>query len=91
MSPYFRKKPLVIEARQFVGTGESLRSIIEWAPPGMITGPFDEDSLPYLEVRTIEGVMRVTLGDWVIKGVAHEYYPCKSDIFGYTYEQVEPE
>lgn len=40
-------------------------------------------------IRTLEGDMKVSLGDWVIKGVAGEFYPCRDDIFAATYEPVE--
>lgn len=42
-----------------------------------------------LMIRTLEGDMRVSYGDWVIKGVNGEFYPCKPDIFAKTYEEVE--
>ena len=41
-----------------------------------------------LMIRTLEGDMRATYGDWVIRGVAGEFYPCKPDIFAQTYEEV---
>ena len=42
----------------------------------------------FMVIATLEGVMQVKIGDWVIKGVAGEFYPCKSDIFDATYESV---
>ena len=44
-----------------------------------------------LVIRTLEGDMRVSLGDWVIRGIQGEFYPCKPDIFEATYEVVEAE
>lgn len=86
--PLFKKKPVVVEARQFIGTATSARAICDWSN-GTVTGPFDEDVQPYIMVKTLEGVMRVDPGDWVVKGVAHEFYPVKPDIFGFTYEPIE--
>lgn len=86
---YYRKKPVVVEAFRFEGTDTSAQQIIEWSN-NQVSGPFDMDRKPYLQIETEEGVMRADEGDWVIRGVAHEYYPCKPDIFGVTYEEVEP-
>jgi len=44
-----------------------------------------------IEIATLEGVMRADVGDWIIRGVAGEFYPCKPDIFAATYEPVEVE
>lgn len=53
------------------------------------TAPPDMDTYPILQIRTLEGVMTGHLGDWIIKGVQGEFYPCKPDIFADTYEAVE--
>ena len=45
-------------------------------------------ALGTLDIPTLEGVMTASPGDWIIKGVAGEFYPCKSDIFEATYERV---
>ena len=42
----------------------------------------------YIEIETLEGIMKVSFGDYIIKGVKGEFYPCKSDIFQATYEEV---
>lgn len=86
--PFYRKKPVVIEAHQFDGTNASADFIKKWSA-GQVTGMFDEDTQAYLMIETIEGVMQALSGDWVIKGVAGEFYPCKPDIFGFTYEAVD--
>lgn len=44
-----------------------------------------------VDIETLEGTMRAEPGDWIIKGVKGEYYPCKPDIFALTYEPVEDE
>ena len=78
----YRKKPIVIEAVQYddFHTGELNdfcgSSIFE--PVG--GSPF---------IRTLEGDMTISKGDWVIKGVKGEFYPCKPDIFEQTYELIE--
>jgi hypothetical protein len=42
----------------------------------------------YIQIQTLEGVMEASVGDWIIKGVKGEFYPCKPDIFKMTYEEV---
>jgi hypothetical protein len=80
----FRKKPVVIEAMRF--TEDSGPEVWEWAdskpmydPAGQVCG---------LRIYTLEGDMKADFGDWIIKGVKGEFYPCKPDIFEATYEAV---
>lgn len=87
MSPFFKKKPVVVEAHQFDGTATGAAFIVHWSAQ-LVTGPYDEDRRPYLMIETLEGVLRAEEGDWVVRGVAHEYYPVKPDVFGATYELV---
>lgn len=75
----FRKKPIVIEAWQ-VGSFEPRPDWLIDHPN--VYGPGDL----YLEIKTLEGTMRADRGDWVIRGVQGELYPCKPDIFAATYE-----
>ena len=86
--PMYRKKPVVIEARKATGTPESNREIIDWTR-GSAT-PVSMDDHPergnMLSITTLEGAHWVTPGDYVIKGVHGEFYPCKPDIFTATYE-----
>ena len=78
----FRKKPIVIEAEQYTHDGPL--PFVEGDSPV----EYNEDgSFPY--VMTLEGPLRVSDGDWIIRGIKHEYYPCKPDIFEATYETVE--
>jgi hypothetical protein len=98
----FRKKPIVIEA--FRLTEDARRSNLDWPQwareawmkthdePGSLW-PVDWDCQPSSEVSalaitTLEGVMKADIGDWIIKGVKGELYPCKPDIFEATYEIV---
>lgn len=54
---------------------------------GELAQMFDPE---HLEIKTLEGVMRGDVGDWIIKGIKGEFYPCKNDIFEASYEAVEP-
>ena len=81
----YRKKPVIVEAVQYDGTRESLLKIaqLQQAPSWL---KVDGDDLL---IPTLEGVMRAKVGDYVIKGVKGELYPCKPDIFEQTYEPVD--
>jgi hypothetical protein len=82
----FRKKPVVIEARQL--TVDNLESVEEWCK-GSIKGTALPREERVIDIYTLEGEMRADIGDWVIKGIKGEFYPCKPDIFEMTYEAVE--
>ena len=82
----FRKKPVVIEAEQYDGSLESVNKILKldkWDTNSIVL------SDKCLTINTLEGKMRADIGDWIIKGVQGELYPCKPDIFEATYEPVE--
>lgn len=79
----FRKKPVVIEAVQFLGD-ENLQEIIEWMGDSGVIAMGD-----YMRILTLEGEMTASRSDWIIKGVKGEFYPCKPDIFEATYESVK--
>ena len=98
----FRKRPVVVEAHQWLVNddpqaggfgndhmadwlGESFGGISDYA--------VGIDSLDgaYLIVKTVEGSLFARRGDWIIKGVKGEFYPCKPDIFKATYEPLESE
>ena len=83
MSKY-RKKPVEIEAVKFDGTDES----VEWLLPQLKSGEIGR-ACNKLYIKTLEGVMEAKVGDYVIKGVNGEFYPCKPDIFEKTYEKIE--
>lgn len=81
----FRKRPVVIEAEQFL-------PLLDQIPDGVYSsGNGDPRKIPDLDWRidTLEGPLHVSNGDWIITGVAGEKYPCKPDIFAKTYEPVE--
>lgn len=78
----FRKKPVQIEAR--IVTSRGLAHTAAWCG-GML------DNERGIAIKTLEGTMRAGIGDWIIKGVKGEFYPCKPDIFAATYEPVAQE
>ena len=84
----FRKKPVVIEAVQY--DGRETQELVAHIGDRQATF-YTEDARtpPRLEVATLEGAMRADVGDWIIKGVKGEIYPCKPDIFAATYEKAE--
>lgn len=96
----YRKKPVVIEAVQlnwknWGAVCEFLGTIISEDNPGRSVDGFSdhcgEMAGPYIEltIPTLEGDHIARHGDWIIKGVKGEFYPCKPDIFAATYEPVE--
>lgn len=80
----WKKKPVVIDAVQFDGTDES----VDWLLPQLKSGEIGR-ACNKLYIKTLEGVMEANKGDYIIKGVNGEFYPCKPDIFEKTYELVE--
>jgi hypothetical protein len=89
--PHFRKKPVVIEARQLDSVA-SLFEIMHWIDShgGRTREWCWDDDDRYLTIRTLEGDHKAQAGDWVIKGVEDEFYPCKPAIFVATYEPATP-
>jgi len=82
----FRKKPVVIEAIHY-----------QWNEPDKFMDEVQDDICDFIggnltvvgdeiEITTLEGIMTASRGDWIIKGVKGEFYPCKPDIFEATYE-----
>lgn len=102
---FYRKRPVVVEAVlfedvMFDGTGsfsiffdteEDLPKWLRAALTDETVFPVSDDP-PQLVVRTLEGEMLADKGDWIIKGVKGELYPCKPEIFAMTYEAApQPE
>ena len=90
----YRKKPVVIEAVQW--NGRNLEEIKEFVGDSLIYEIFDfawnigkYTPVVYMEIKTLEGNHKCSQGDYIIKGVQGEFYPCKADIFEQTYERVE--
>ena len=82
----YRKKPVVIDAIQWDGRCDTVY-IIQSESKRVVSYTIDEK--PTLIIQTLEGDMTANLGDWIIRGVRGEFYPCKPDIFEMTYEAVE--
>ena len=81
----FRKRPVVIDAIVFDGTPAGASRVFkEFDIPNAMF--FDNG---VIKIKTLEGVMSANAGDWIIKGVAGEFYPCKPAIFAATYEACE--
>jgi hypothetical protein len=94
----YKKKPVVIDAVQW--TGENHREMFDF----LTENAFDKDLMQMsaehfyidhskveggLVIKTLEGEHLASIGDFIIRGVKGEYYPCKPDIFEQTYEQFE--
>lgn len=99
----YRKKPVVIEARQLVGTPSEIHDVYLWVEANTQGGydtnddgePIPESGVSidartgFMVIATLEGEMQAKPGDYIIRGVQGEFYPCKPDIFEQTYEPVE--
>jgi hypothetical protein len=90
----YRKMPVVIEAVQWDGAilGEYGADEIEAWSNGAVKCLLTEShpiEATVLCVATLEGTMQAKVGDWIIKGVNGEFYPCKDEIFQKTYERVD--
>lgn len=83
----YRKKPVVIDAVQWTGEEKCYAAICELCTGRQIEASGDGA----LVIHTLEGDMRANPGDWIIRGVKGEVYPCKPDIFECTYELFTPE
>lgn len=83
---FYIKKPVIIEAFKWTGDEYQIEDptwVCDLIEVGKITINF-----PYMYIETLEGVMTANKGDWVIKGVKGEVYPCKPETFEMTYEEV---
>lgn len=85
----FRKKPVVIEAFRWTGGPDQIEDPV-WICDAIRDGAvyFTTDGQIKMHIKTLEGTMTADVGDWIIKGVKGELYPCKPDIFAATYEEV---
>ena len=88
----YRKKPVVIEAVQWNGKNFDAISKFTgyWHGHKKAHEDAEERALKTgeMHIYTLEGVMTASAGDWVIKGIKGEFYPCKNDIFEATYEAI---
>jgi hypothetical protein len=93
--PKYRKKPVVIEAHFWDGSAEGAGLIIDWILTGEHSARYHDihDIVPgaraVIAIATLEGTITASPGDWIIRGVKGEFYPCKPDIFEATYESID--
>lgn len=88
----FRKRPVTIEAVRFDGSQEAAEAIVELFGDDRLTawaaGRRGKNEIWTIVIDTLEGAMRAAAGDWIIKGIKGELYPCKHEIFIQTYDPV---
>lgn len=82
----FRKRPVEVEAVRFEKPYAAVRA---FCPDITLITDGSGRAVVWGVIDTLEGAMRADLGDWIIRGVRGEYYPCKPDIFEQTYERVD--
>jgi len=83
----YKKKPVVVEAVQW--KGNNIKEIKQFVDNDKLAEPAEFCEVKNLIIKTLEGDMIAPIGDYIIKGVNGEYYPCKPNIFEKTYEKVE--
>jgi hypothetical protein len=87
---FYQKKPVIVQATQL--SPATAKDLAEWCGGQLVEELDAEDpskKFVAINIPTLEGVMRASEGDFVIKGVKGEFYPCKADIFEDTYQKVE--
>ena len=85
----YRKIPVVIEAVEW--TGKNVNEILEFtkSKDNLFFREIPGSFMTRMFIRTLEGDMQAHIGDFIIKGIKGEFYPCKPDIFHLTYEKVK--
>lgn len=81
----YRKKPVIIEAIHWDGSNAA--EVADFMGSSPVFGS-DGRGAHWVEITTLEGTMRADKGDWIIRGVQGEFYPCKPAIFEATYDPV---
>lgn len=84
----FRKKPVVIEAIKLTYDKGRLKEVIKFIGKSF-AGAIEDPRRTLVHINTLEGRMTAKRGDYIIKGVNGEFYPCKPGIFRKTYEKVK--
>lgn len=92
--PKYRKLPVEIDAIHFDGSDKAALAVMHFIDAGRgghrVEFRVDEDpSRSYIGIPTLEGTMRANAGDWIIRGIKGELYPCRDDIFRQTYEPID--
>lgn len=85
--PFYRKKPVIVEAQQFDGTRDEAHRLRRWIGPYATTYKTDEGWVITFQSR--EGILRIDQRDWIIKLDEGKFIPCRPDIFAATYESAE--
>lgn len=90
----YRKRPVVIEAARFSTNNEPetrvMDAIVNWINQGKNPDePHAWHNSTNIFIQTLEGLHTANVGDFIIKGIKGEFYPCKPDIFQQTYEKIE--
>jgi hypothetical protein len=88
--PFFTKKPVTVEARQYDGSIAKAEELTAWieAHGGQARYSVTHDGSQFF-IATLEGNHEAAAGDWIIKGIKGEFYPCKPDIFLLTYTAAQ--
>jgi hypothetical protein len=84
----YRKKPIEVEALQLVEGSGDPHDVAKWCGGRVVNNFGHPSGKVAIAIRTLEGEMTAQYGDWIIKGIKGEFYPCKSDIFEASYEPV---
>lgn len=87
----YKKKPIIVEAIQLLNDDYSIEEYLKFIYNVFITNDDIETvkNDKHIRIQTLEGDMKASFGDYIIKGVNGEFYPCKPDIFEKTYESIE--
>ena len=83
------KQPVTVEAMQF--TGDNWRECYQFMSNEPLWFTQDDWGRDEISIQTLEGTMKAKVGDYIIKGVAGEFYPCKPEIFQTTYAKITRE
>lgn len=83
----YRKKPIEIDAIQY--TGNNVSEIEIFVGTNLLYYNTQEENNYQLGIPTLEGIMKASIGDYIIRGAKGEFYPCKPDIFKITYDEVQ--
>lgn len=81
------KKPIVIDAIEFTGNNKNINELSRFMNIKNLKTIYKNKKLT-IEIHTLEGIMIATIGDYIIKGINGEFYPCKPDIFKKTYDEI---
>ena len=83
----FRQNPVVIEAIQFADDADTISNIHGFMGSDTTVVDYAAPDAPVVKIETLEGTMSAQVGDWIIKGIKGEFYPCKPEIFEATYSR----